>query len=52
MKHMQPADLYVSEKLMQWQQQDLEIEARELWKYKSIKKRKVYMLLTNLFFFL
>lgn len=48
---MQPTDLYVSEKLMQWQQQELENEAREHWKWKSIKKRKVYMLLTNLFFF-
>ncbi|MCY9663228.1 hypothetical protein P5G65_14155 [Paenibacillus chondroitinus] len=48
---MQPSNLYVSEKLMQWQQQELEVEARELWKFKSIKKRKVYMMITSLFFF-
>ncbi|GGI44645.1 hypothetical protein GCM10008018_08140 [Paenibacillus marchantiophytorum] len=48
---MQSTDFYASEKLMQWQQQGLEIEARELWKFKSVKKRKVYMLLTSLFFF-
>ncbi|MBP1963546.1 hypothetical protein ACFPES_01900 [Paenibacillus sp. GCM10023248] len=48
---MQPSNLYVSEKLMQWQQHDLEVEARELWKFKSIKKRKVYMMITSLFFF-
>ncbi|WP_187273825.1 hypothetical protein [Paenibacillus sp. N3.4] len=48
---MQPTDLYVSEKLMQWQQQELEFEAREHWKWKSLKKRKVYVLLANLLFF-
>ncbi|MEW9698430.1 hypothetical protein [Paenibacillus sp. SI8] len=48
---MQPSDIYMSEKLMQWQQEEIRKEAREMWKWKSVKKRKVYILLTNLFFF-
>jgi len=47
---MQPTDIYLSEKLMQWQQQELEKEAREHWKWKPFKQRKVYVLLTSLFF--
>ncbi|MBD0381201.1 hypothetical protein [Paenibacillus sedimenti] len=48
---MQPTDIYLSEKLMQWHQQELEKEARELWKWKSFKQRKVFVMLTNLLFF-
>ncbi|WNR43254.1 hypothetical protein [Paenibacillus roseipurpureus] len=49
---MQPTDLYVSEKLMEWQLHELESEAREHWKWKAVKKRKVSVLLTSLFFWL
>ncbi|MFD0698664.1 hypothetical protein ACFQZT_31805 [Paenibacillus sp. GCM10027628] len=48
---MQPTDIYLSEKLMQWQQQELEREARELWKWKSFKQRKVYVMLSSFFLF-
>jgi hypothetical protein len=48
---MQPTDIYLSEKLIEWQQQEIDREARELWKWKSIKRRKVYVMLINLFFY-
>ncbi|MGG1518446.1 hypothetical protein ABE504_23710 [Paenibacillus oryzisoli] len=49
---MQPTDLYVSEKLMEWQQQDLASTAAEHWKWKAVRKRKVYVLLASLLFWL
>ncbi|WP_436241757.1 hypothetical protein [Paenibacillus sp. LjRoot56] len=49
---MQPTDLYVSEKLMEWQQHDLESQSREHWKWQAGRKRKVYVLLTSLFFWI